>query len=137
MSRLLPSLLAAAGLLAITAYIGSSAYAAHSAGSINGSTTVTGDFGPPQGPPIEEKLVAPPGVPAPIHRDHPARVIVRLETQEVVKEIADGVRYNFWTFNGTTPSPERAIDTRLRHRGTRHDDVRFRTVRRPHRKRMS
>ncbi|OOG65960.1 nitrite reductase, copper-containing [Rhodanobacter sp. B04] len=105
MSRLLPSLLAAAGLLAITAYIGSSAYAAHSVGSINGSTTVTGDFGPPQGPPIEEKLVAPPGVPAPIHRDHPARVIVRLETQEVVKEIADGVRYNFWTFNGTTPGP--------------------------------
>ena len=64
-----------------------------------------GDFGPPRGTPIEEALVAPPGVPQPIHRTYPARVIVRLETKEVVKEIADGVRYNFWTFNGSTPGP--------------------------------
>lgn len=40
-----------------------------------------GDMGPPQGPPIEEKLVDPPNVPPPIHRDHPARVIVHLETR--------------------------------------------------------
>ncbi len=54
---------------------------------------------------IEQILVAPPNVPAPIRADHPMRVIVRLETHEVVKEIADGVRYNFWTFNGTVPGP--------------------------------
>ncbi len=54
---------------------------------------------------IEEALVPPPNVPPPIHRDHPARVIVRLETKEVVKEIADGVRYDFWTFNGSVPGP--------------------------------
>ncbi|MDE1898568.1 MAG: nitrite reductase, copper-containing [Xanthomonadaceae bacterium] len=63
------------------------------------------DLGPPRGAPIEETLVAPPNVPPPIHRSYPARVIVRLETREVVKEIADGVRYDFWTFNGTVPGP--------------------------------
>ncbi len=64
-----------------------------------------GDLGPPRGAPIEEKLVAAPNVPPPIHRDYPARVVVRLYTTEVVKEIADGVRYNFWTFNGSVPGP--------------------------------
>lgn len=54
---------------------------------------------------IEETLVAPPHVPPPIHRDYPARVVVHLETREVVKEIADGVRYDFWTFNGNVPGP--------------------------------
>ena len=66
---------------------------------------MAGDFGPPQGAPIEEELVDPPGVPAPIHRNYPARVIVRLEAKEVVREIADGVRYDFWTFNGSVPGP--------------------------------
>ena len=47
----------------------------------------------------------PPGVPQAIHANHPVRVIVRLETHEEVKEIADGVRYDFWTFNGTVPGP--------------------------------
>ena len=67
--------------------------------------TDSADLGPPRGAPIEEAMLAPPNVPPPIHRDHPARVIVRLETREVVKEIADGVRYDFWTFNGTVPGP--------------------------------
>ncbi|MHB8447296.1 MAG: copper-containing nitrite reductase [Rudaea sp.] len=60
---------------------------------------------PGSGTRIEEKLVAPPNVPPPIHRDRPARVVVHLETREVVKEIADGVRYDFWTFNGSVPGP--------------------------------
>ncbi len=56
-------------------------------------------------PVIEETLVSAPNVPPAIHRNYPARVIVRLETREVVKEISDGVRYNFWTFNGSVPGP--------------------------------
>ncbi|MDE2304128.1 MAG: nitrite reductase, copper-containing [Gammaproteobacteria bacterium] len=66
------------------------------------------DHGKPvarRGTPIEERLVPPPAVPPPIHRDHPARVIVRLETREIVRQIADGVRYTFWTFNGSVPGP--------------------------------
>jgi len=62
-----------------------------------------GDFGPPQGEPIHAVLTSPPFVPPPIHRKHPARVIVELEVREVEKEISEGVTYTFWTFGGTTP----------------------------------
>lgn len=62
-----------------------------------------GDFGPPQGEPIHATLTSPPDVPPPIHRNHPARVIVELEVREVEKEISEGVTYTFWTFGGTTP----------------------------------
>ncbi len=56
-------------------------------------------------PVIEEQLVAPPGVPPAIERSSPAHVIIRLESRELVSEIADGERYDFWTFNGTVPGP--------------------------------
>ncbi len=62
-----------------------------------------GDFGPPQGEPVEAVLSSPPNVPPPTHRHAPAKVIVRLEVREVEKEIADGVKYTFWTFGGTVP----------------------------------
>ncbi len=51
----------------------------------------------------EAVLTAPPNVPPPITRTHATKVIVRLEVQEVVKRIADGVDYTFWTFGGTVP----------------------------------
>jgi nitrite reductase (NO-forming) len=100
---MLPIVLSAS-LLAAALYA-TPALAAKAAKPAGQAQTMAGDFGPPQGAPIEEKLVAPPGVPAPIHRNYPARVIVRMETRELVKEIADGVRYDFWTFNGSTPGP--------------------------------
>ena len=54
--------------------------------------------------PIETAvLVAPPNVPPPIGRRHPAKVIVELEVREVTKRLADGVDYTFWTFGGDTP----------------------------------
>ena len=56
-----------------------------------------GDFGPPQGEPIHAVL----GVPPPIHRRYPAKVVVELEVREVEKEISEGVSYTFWTFGGT------------------------------------
>ncbi len=48
-------------------------------------------------------LTAAPAVPAPITRTQPTRVIVNLETQEVVRRLADGVDYTFWTFGGAVP----------------------------------
>lgn len=48
-------------------------------------------------------LTAAPLVPPPITRDHVARVVVDLEVREIVKEIADGVDYTFWTFGGEVP----------------------------------
>lgn len=44
-----------------------------------------------------------PDVPSPILRDHPAKVIVNLETKQVVGRLADGVEYPFWTFGGKVP----------------------------------
>jgi nitrite reductase (NO-forming) len=62
-----------------------------------------GDFGPPQGAPIHAVLTSPPNVPPPIHRDHPAKVIVELEVIEKEMPISEGVTYTFWTFGGTVP----------------------------------
>ena len=44
-----------------------------------------------------------PNVPPPITRTHATKVIVKLEVQEVVKRLADGVDYTFWTFGGSVP----------------------------------
>jgi len=62
-----------------------------------------GDFGPPQGEPIHAVLTSPPFVPPPIHRSHPAKVIVDLEVVEKQMPISEGVTYTYWTFGGTVP----------------------------------
>lgn len=56
-------------------------------------------------PTLEEVAVITdaPNVPPPITRSEPAKVIVNLEVTEVVKEIAEGVDYTFWTFGGSVP----------------------------------
>ena len=58
-------------------------------------------------PPLEGEeravLTQAPEVPPPIRRDHATRVLVELETIEVVKRLADGVDYTFWTFGGSVP----------------------------------
>lgn len=51
------------------------------------------------------QLTHAPNVPPPITRKHASKVIVNLETNEVVKKLADGVEYTFWTFGGTVPGP--------------------------------
>lgn len=44
-----------------------------------------------------------PDVPPPITRKHATKMIVSLEVTEVVKKLADGVEYLFWTFGGEVP----------------------------------
>lgn len=44
-----------------------------------------------------------PNVPPPITRKHRTKVVVNLEVTEVVKKMADGVDYTFWTFGGSVP----------------------------------
>jgi len=53
----------------------------------------------------EEKavLTAAPNVPPPIQRRHATKVVVKLEVREMVKRMADGVDYLFWTFGGEVP----------------------------------
>ncbi len=103
MQRRIIGVLAAAALLAacgkppITAGTESAALPRETGGSLRG------DLGPPQGEPIIAVLTSPPNVPPPIHRDHPAKVIVNLEVRELQKQLAEGVDYTFWTFGGTVP----------------------------------
>jgi nitrite reductase (NO-forming) len=54
-------------------------------------------------PILVAELTDAPNVPAPITRKHAARVVVNLEVLEVVKRLADGVDYTFWTFGGSVP----------------------------------
>jgi nitrite reductase (NO-forming) len=49
------------------------------------------------------KLTDAPNVPYPITRDYPARVVVNLETRELISRLADGVQYEKWTFGGRSP----------------------------------
>ena len=51
----------------------------------------------------EAVLTHAPAVPPPISRTQPTRMIVNLETQELVRRLADGVSYTFWTFGGEVP----------------------------------
>lgn len=44
-------------------------------------------------------------VPPPVARSENQRVVVELETKEVVAEIAPGATYEYWTYNGTVPGP--------------------------------
>jgi nitrite reductase (NO-forming) len=54
-------------------------------------------------PEVNATLTTAPQVPPPITRDHPAKVIVKLETVELIGQLSDGVDYTFWTFGGTVP----------------------------------
>jgi nitrite reductase (NO-forming) len=54
--------------------------------------------------PVEHAIMTEaPFVPPPITRRHPAKVIVQMEVREVVRRLADGVDYTFWTFGGNVP----------------------------------
>jgi nitrite reductase (NO-forming) len=48
-------------------------------------------------------LTQAPQVPPSIKRTHSTKVMVKLEVREVVKKMADGVDYLFWTFGGDVP----------------------------------
>jgi len=57
---------------------------------------------PPEGEEVAI-LTDAPNVPPPITRKHPTNVKVEIEVTEVVKRMADGVDYTFWTFGGSVP----------------------------------
>lgn len=60
-------------------------------------------------PPIQgvehAKITYAPEVPPVIRRNHATKVMVDMEVTEVVKELADGVQYTFWTFGDEVPGP--------------------------------
>ena len=65
--------------------------------------SAAGDFGPPQGDPIQAVITSAPDVPPPTNRDYPAKIIVDMEVRELDLEISEGVTYTFWTFGGSVP----------------------------------
>lgn len=46
-----------------------------------------------------------PEVPPAITRDYATRVVVNMSTEEVVRELADGVEYTFWSYGDGVPGP--------------------------------
>lgn len=70
---------------------------------------LVGSFGcqrPTQGQaPVAAELAFAPQVPPPVTRTQPAKVVVELEAIEKTAELAEGVTYNFWTYNGHVPGP--------------------------------
>lgn len=78
-------------------------------------------FGPADGPDIPIKNIPtflkskfevvsdiardPTDLPPPLTRTTNEKVHVDLETKEVIAEIAPGIKYNYWTFNGKVPGP--------------------------------
>ncbi len=56
-------------------------------------------------PVVTAELTYAPQVPPPVTRTGPARVVVNLEAIEQTAELAPGVTYNFWTYNGHVPGP--------------------------------
>jgi len=96
------SLLMAAGLL-LAVGPAQSQNTINAAARVDTGGSAAGDFGPPQGEPVQAILTSPPHVPPPTNRAVPAKVIVELEVREVEKQISEGVKYTFWTFGGTVP----------------------------------
>jgi nitrite reductase (NO-forming) len=56
-------------------------------------------------PVVEAQLGHAPEAAPPVNRNHSAKVVVKLEVREVVKDLADGVQYTFWTYGGNVPGP--------------------------------
>lgn len=48
---------------------------------------------------------SPSDIPPPIERSEAKEVKIELVTKEVIAEMAPGVTFNYWTFNGTVPGP--------------------------------
>lgn len=69
-----------------------------------GKVIVIGDA-TEQEPETDVTVIPNPVAPPPTSRSVPARLHLELETREVRAQLADGVSYDFWTFNGTVPGP--------------------------------
>ena len=74
------------------------------AASANDAKPLAAELPPLRGTDTAQLTYAP-EVPPAITRDHATRITVDMEVREVVKELADGVQYTFWTFGGEAPGP--------------------------------
>ena len=54
---------------------------------------------------IKVELTKAPNVPKPLNRNEGKTVILNLEAKEYVGDIAEGKKYEFWSFGGSVPGP--------------------------------
>jgi len=54
---------------------------------------------------IEGELTTAPNVPSAIKRSAATTMVIKLEAKEYVGELEEGVKYGFWSYNGTVPGP--------------------------------
>ena len=54
---------------------------------------------------ITVELTKAPIVPKPLSRTEGKTVILNLEAKEYIGDIAEGKKYNFWSFGGSVPGP--------------------------------
>jgi nitrite reductase (NO-forming) len=69
------------------------------------SAATTGSAPDIQPLPADLKPLPAPQMAGPLDRVEPAYVKFDLTTQKVTAQMADGVAYDYWTFNGTVPGP--------------------------------
>lgn len=68
-------------------------------------------------------------LPLPIVRRENEKIIIELETREITAEIAPGITYEYWTYNGTVPGPfirvkeGDDVEVRLAHMAHGHADA--------------
>src|SRR6185437_3783465 len=86
-----------AGLALILLCTISCKHSAEPANPANDTAAVIGEY--------TAELAHAPSVPLAPTYAHPEKVIVRLEVVEKVMQLADGVKYTYWTFGGSVPGP--------------------------------
>jgi nitrite reductase (NO-forming) len=91
-------------------FIAGSGVASASDTTQNAGYTGSGESAPvvaagPADPNAVDIVRDPSDLPAPLPKRGPEKVIVTLETVELVGQLADGTTYKFWTFNGKVPGP--------------------------------
>jgi len=71
-----------------------------------GSSSAAGSAGGASAVPAAVRVAKDPAdIPPPVKRTSPQTVVVELEAKELVGQLADGVTYTYWTFDGTVPGP--------------------------------
>jgi nitrite reductase (NO-forming) len=104
MKTLIETTLRHSGMAVATVLLGLTACHLFAAENENGAQSNGVKMVDPEVTGVETAVLAQaPNVPAPITRKHAAKVIVNLEVREVMKRLADGVDFVFWTFGGDVP----------------------------------
>ena len=98
--QFVPAIMKASWLLAVVAACTTESHEAPRPAATVQAPDVTST---PASRPIIAQLTSAPEVPQRAWRQHPAHVVVELTVKEVVKPIAPGVTYTFWTYGGDVP----------------------------------